>query len=176
MLTAWRGEDWPRGLRAGALIRRILAAKQTAILALISCNESRLSIPERPQGPLLVHLIHARVRRRPTSRRVPAIVPRVHDLVMSLAAKRKRVSISNVVWTLGGRGRRFVSQDWRRRARSCFCLARSLKQRYNTQMTVMSQHAPRPEESKRRQATVTTMIRLRESARNRSRAQLWRLS
>lgn len=42
------------------------------------------SIPERPQRPwLLVHLIHARVRRRPTGRGMPGIIPRVHDELMN---------------------------------------------------------------------------------------------
>jgi hypothetical protein len=42
------------------------------------------SIPERSQRPgLLVHLIHARVRRRPTGRGMPGIIPRVHDELMN---------------------------------------------------------------------------------------------
>lgn len=32
---------------------------------------------------MLVHLVHARVRRRPTSGGVPVIIPRIHDLGMS---------------------------------------------------------------------------------------------
>lgn len=43
-----------------------------------------IAIPKRPQGPrLLVHLIHARVRWWPTSRGVPAIIPRVHGQSMN---------------------------------------------------------------------------------------------
>lgn len=49
------------------------------------------AIPKRPQGPrLLVHLIHARVRRWPTSRGVPAIVPRVHGQSMNSRPVRKK--------------------------------------------------------------------------------------
>lgn len=48
------------------------------------------SIPKRPQrAGLLVHLIHARVRRRPTGRGMPGIIPRVHDELMNSDSHRK---------------------------------------------------------------------------------------
>jgi hypothetical protein len=42
---------------------------------------------------------------------MPAIIPRVHDLVMNSVAARKRVSISKVVRAVGGRGGRLVSLE-----------------------------------------------------------------
>lgn len=88
-------------LEGGGRVRRVARldpgsedfdCKKSSILASSGLQKTinQLSIPEGPQRPrLLIHLIHPRVRWRPTGRGVPTIVPRVHDGIMDSTSARK---------------------------------------------------------------------------------------